>query len=81
MSTVVKPAAFRQQDSAPDTATVSEKLADFAARFELDQAPAKVVEVAKLHILDCFGIGLASTTTDYGQRAVTAARGWRGLHH
>lgn len=74
MSAVVKPAAFRQQGEAAGTATVSEKLADFAARFELEQAPAKVVEVAKLHILDCFGIGLASTTMDYGQRAVTAAR-------
>jgi 2-methylcitrate dehydratase PrpD len=74
MSTVVKPAAFRQQGAASDTSTVSEKLADFAARFDLDQAPAKVVEVAKLHILDCFGIGLASTTMEYGQRAVTAAR-------
>ena len=74
MSAVVKPAAFRQQGEAAVTATVSEKLADFAARFELEQAPAKVVEVAKLHILDCFGIGLASTTMDYGQRAVTAAR-------
>lgn len=74
MSAVVKPAAFRQQGEASGAATVSEKLADFAARFELEQAPAKIVEVAKLHILDCFGIGLASTTMDYGQRAVTAAR-------
>jgi len=74
MSTVVKPAAFQLQNEAADNATVSEKLSDFAAGFDLDQAPADVVEVAKLHVLDCFGIGLASTTMDYGHRAVTAAR-------
>jgi len=74
MSTVVTPAAFQSVDTAAETATVSEKLAEFAAGFDLGQAPADVVEVAKLHILDCFGIGLASTTMDYGQRAVTAAR-------
>lgn len=74
MSTVVKPAAFRPQEATADAATVSEKMAGFASEFDLAQAPAEVVEVAKLHVLDCFGIGLASTTMEYGQRAVTAAR-------
>lgn len=74
MSTVVEPAAFQSTDAAAESVTVSEKLADFAAGFDLSQAPAEVIDVAKLHVLDCFGIGLASTTMDYGQRAVMAAR-------
>jgi 2-methylcitrate dehydratase PrpD len=74
MSSVVKPAAFQPESKAADSATVSEKLSAFAAGFSLDRAPADVVDVAKLHVLDCIGIGLASTTMDYGQRAVMAAR-------
>ena len=74
MSTVVKPAAFQPESQAADSATVSQKLAEFATGFDLDQVPADVIDVAKLHVLDCFGIGLASTTMDYGQRAVMAAR-------
>lgn len=77
MSTVVKPDAFRH--TAPTAgATVAEKLADFAAGFGLSQAPAEIVELAKLHVLDCFGIGLASTTMDYGQRAIAAGRALGG---
>lgn len=77
MSTVVKPAAFKPSVAAGD-GTVSEKLADFAAGFSLDAAPAEIVTLAKMHVLDCFGIGLASSTMDYGHRAVTAARGLGG---
>lgn len=77
MSTAVKPAEF--QHTVPSGGgTVSEKLADFAAEFSIDDAPAEIVDLAKLHVLDCFGIGLASSTKDYGQQAVTAALGLGG---
>jgi 2-methylcitrate dehydratase PrpD len=73
MSTVVKPVEFKHAGPAGEP-TVAEKLAAFAAGFDLAQAPKEIVELAKLHVLDCFGIALASTTMDYGQRALTAAR-------
>ncbi len=71
MSTVVKPDAFRH--TAPTAGdTVAEKLADFAAGFAPGHAPAEIVELARLHVLDCFSIGLASTAMDYGRRAIAA---------
>ena len=78
MSMAVKPEEFQSQAVDEDRRTISEKLAEFADGFDLNHAPDDVVEVAKLHILDCFGIGLASTTMDYGQRAVMAAREFGG---
>ena len=58
--------------------TISASLAAFAADFSLDEAPSHVVERAKLHILDCFGIALASTTFEFGQRAANALRALGG---
>ena len=78
MSTVIKPAVFHRSPS-PETVTISEKLADFASAFDLDRVPDDVAELAKLHILDCIGIAFASTTKDYGRRAVTAARELGGV--
>jgi len=49
---------------APDL--ISKTLARFALDLRLDEVPAEVVERAKLNILDCFGVGLASTTFDFG---------------
>ena len=70
---MVKPEAFR--NSVPSGGeTVAEKLAAFAAGFELSGVPDEIIELAKLHVLDCFGIGLASTTMDYGPRAIAACR-------
>ena len=53
---------------------ISRRLAAFTAGFGIAQAPARVVERAKLHVLDCFGIGLASTTFEFAQRAANAVR-------
>ncbi len=77
MSTVIKPAVFQRNISA-DTTTVSEKLAQFAASFDIERVPNDVVYLAKLHILDSIGIALASTTREFGQRALMAARGLAG---
>jgi 2-methylcitrate dehydratase PrpD len=51
-------------DAAP--ALISRTLARFALDLDLAETPAHVVERAKLNILDCFGVGLASTTFDFG---------------
>ncbi|HEX4378065.1 MAG TPA: MmgE/PrpD family protein [Steroidobacteraceae bacterium] len=51
----------------------SAQLASFAARLELQQIPAAVIQRAKLHILDGLGLGLASNTYEYGRRAVAGA--------
>jgi 2-methylcitrate dehydratase PrpD len=40
--------------------SISQRLAAHAAAFELEAAPADVIEAAKLCILDALGIGLAS---------------------
>ncbi|MGZ0186855.1 MAG: MmgE/PrpD family protein, partial [Alphaproteobacteria bacterium] len=51
---------------------------DFTVGFDLSKAPDRVVERAKLHVLDCFGIALASTTFDFAQRAANAVRSLSG---
>jgi len=77
MSTVIKPAVFQRNIGAKST-SVSEKFAEFAASFDIERVPNDVVYLAKLHLLDSFGIALASTTRNFAQRALMAARGLAG---
>ena len=53
-------------------ATISQQLAQFAAGLRFEDIPATVTERAKLHVLDCIGIGLASTGFEFGQRTINA---------
>ncbi len=48
----------------------SRKLAQFAVGLRLADVPAPVRDRAKLHILDGLGLGLASTTFEYGRSSV-----------
>ena len=45
---------------------LSRKLAEFAQSFELAQAPAAVVNNAKLAILDCLGVSVLATSQEIG---------------
>ncbi len=79
MNTVVKPAALKSKAEAETaSATISEQLAAFAAGLDAARIPAEVIARAKLHILDCFGIGLASTTYEFGHRMANAMHGLGG---
>jgi len=78
MSTVVKRTEFEQPLGAAHRVPVSQTLAEFAADFALSKVPAAVVERAKLHVLDCLGIGLASTTYEFAHRMANAMRGLGG---
>ena len=51
---------------------ISTALAQFAVGLRYEQIPARVLERAKLHILDCIGIGLASGGFDFAQRTINA---------
>jgi 2-methylcitrate dehydratase PrpD len=79
MNTVVKPAALKSK-AAKEAAdgTISERLAAFAAGLDAARIPGEVVARAKLHILDCFGIGLASTTYEFAHRMANAMHGLGG---
>ncbi|MCA8929144.1 MAG: MmgE/PrpD family protein [Alphaproteobacteria bacterium] len=59
-------------------ATIARQLALFADNLSLGDVPERVVQRAKLHILDCLGIALASTTFEFAQRAATAIGGLAG---
>ena len=59
-------------------ATISQQLAQFAAGLRFEDIPATVTERAKLHVLDCIGIGLASTGFEFGQRTINALVGLAG---
>lgn len=59
-------------------ATISTKLAAFAAELRFEDIPSAVVERAKLHFLDCIGIGLASSGFEFGQRTINALVGLAG---
>ena len=61
---------------APDL--ISKTLARFALDLDLDEVPAEVVARAKLNILDCFGVGLASTTFDFGPVTLNGVRALSG---
>lgn len=78
MNTVVEPTAVSPAGEAAAEPFISEKLAAFAAGFELDRVPEAVRRRAKLHILDCLGIGLASTTYEFGHRMANAMHGLGG---
>ena len=81
MTNVIKPSAFGRRKpgggagEAAAPATISGTLAIFADRFDISEVPEEVVARAKLNILDALGIGLASTTYDFGQRAANAMQG------
>lgn len=77
MSTVIKPAVFQRNIGAGST-SVSERFAHYAATFDIERVPNDVVYLAKLHLLDSFGVALASTTREFAQRALMAARGLAG---
>jgi 2-methylcitrate dehydratase PrpD len=49
--------------------TPSQAISHMAAELNLADVPAAVITRAKLHILDALGLGLASTTQDYGKVA------------
>ena len=53
-------------------AVISNTLAAFAAGLRFEDIPAIVVERATLHVLDCVGIGIASSGFDFGQRTLNA---------
>jgi 2-methylcitrate dehydratase PrpD len=78
MSTVVKPTAFENAAESTPKVPISQTLAEFAGGFDLSKVPAAIVERAKLHVLDCLGIGLASTTYEFGQRMANAMHGLGG---
>lgn len=52
-------------------ATISAQLAAFTAGLRLDAVPRELVAKAKLLMLDMIGAALASSSFDFGQRAVT----------
>ena len=58
--------------AAAPQATISQTLAGFAANLRFEEIPAAVIERAKLHILDCIGIGFASGGFEFGQRTINA---------
>ncbi|MSQ62400.1 MAG: MmgE/PrpD family protein [Betaproteobacteria bacterium] len=58
--------------------TISNVLAQFATGLRYEDIPAAVIERAKLHVLDCIGIGLASSGFDFGQRTINALVGLAG---
>ena len=66
------PATAREVAAAAPQATISQTLAGFAANLRFEEIPAAVIERAKLHILDCIGIGFASGGFEFGQRTINA---------
>ena len=71
MSNVVTPSEF-QQSKTEKTLTVSQQVAEFVEGFSLRDVPKEIIKLAKLHVLDSFGIALASSTKDYGHKAASA---------
>ena len=59
-------------------AAISNTLAVFAQELRFEDIPSKVVDRAVLHVLDCIGIGLASSGFEFGQRTVNALVGLAG---
>jgi 2-methylcitrate dehydratase PrpD len=50
---------------------LSQKLAEFAVSFHLEQAPLVVLENAKLAILDCLGVSILATSQEIGAALLT----------
>jgi len=59
-------------------APIARRLADFTADLGPAAVPGRIAERAKLHVLDCLGIALASTTFEFAQRAANAVRSLGG---
>src|SRR5215470_4487698 len=53
---------------------LSQKLAEFAVSFHLEQAPPVVLENAKLAILDCIGVSILATSQEIGAALLNFAR-------
>ena len=66
------PATSHEIAAAAAQASISQTLAEFAANLRYEDIPAQVVLRAKLHILDCIGIGIASGGFEFGQRTINA---------
>ena len=64
------PAATRTRTSSAAALTLSQRLAEFAHRLELDDVPAEVVAAARHCILDAIGIGLAASTFEFARRSM-----------
>ena len=76
---IIRPATTAADNaSAVMTGPISSQLAAFAEGLSLGDVPEAVIARAKLHILDCLGIALASTTFDFAQRAANSIRGMAG---
>ena len=76
---IIRPATTAADNaSAVMTGPISSQLAAFAEGLSLGDVPEAVIARAKLHILDCLGIALASTTFDFAQRAANSIRGLAG---
>lgn len=58
--------------------SIAESLARFAADLRPEDIPARVVERAKLHMLDAIGVALASSVEDFAPRIMTALQGMGG---
>ena len=68
------------EDLAPAVPTIAEAIGAFAAGVRYEAIPTEVRERAKLLILDCIGIALASGTYDFSKRATLAVRRLAGTH-
>ena len=66
------PATVTEIAAIAPQAAISQTLAGFAAGLRFEDVPANVIERAKLHVLDCIGIGLASSGFEFGQRTINA---------
>src|SRR5437899_11458258 len=53
---------------------LTRRLANFAASFSLNAAPAVAIENAKVAILDCLGVSVLAVTQEIGQAALSFAR-------
>ncbi len=88
-SAMLEPAACGTTPGAAAAATISERLADFAASFELGAAPQAVVLRAKHLLLDAVGCAFAAREQEFARRiadsvarlAGPGARGVLGMAH
>jgi 2-methylcitrate dehydratase PrpD len=55
--------------------SISQQIAEFAARTTYEDLPSRVKERAKLHILDVIGTALAASRCDFGHRALAGLLG------
>lgn len=58
------------QDVAPAAASVSQQIAETAARLSYDTLPVRIREHAKFHMLDVIGTALAATRFEFSHRAL-----------